>query len=130
MPGGQPQFLTGPKTPPSIDSSEPSAASACRVWQRTLATSAIAASASPRKPSVADPEQVVGLGELARGVRLKRQEQVVGRHPRAVVGDADQVLAAPLDRQVDPRVALASIAFSSSSLTTLAGRSTTSPAAI
>ena len=30
-------------------------------------------------------------------------EQVVGRHPHAVVGDPDQVLAPPLDRQVDPR---------------------------
>ena len=50
-----------------------------------------------------DPEQVLGLGQLARRVRLERQRQVVGRHPLAVVGHPDQVLPAPLDRHVDPR---------------------------
>ena len=51
----------------------------------------------------ADPEQVVGHGQLARRVRPEGQRQVVGRHPRAVVGDPDQVLAPALDRHVDPR---------------------------
>ncbi len=48
----------------------------------------------------------------------------------AVVGDADVGDAAVLDLHSDGMVAPASMAFSSSSLTTEAGRSTTSPAAI
>ena len=50
-----------------------------------------------------DAIQIIGLGELARGMRLEREQQVLGRHAEAVVGDPDQVLAAPFDRQVDPR---------------------------
>ena len=81
------------------------------------------------EPQRRDPEQVLGLGQLARRVRLERQRQVVGGHPLPVVGHPDQVLP-PRSTVTSIRVAPASIAFSSSSLTTLAGRSITSPAAI
>ena len=50
-----------------------------------------------------DAEQVVRLGELARGVAGHGQRQLVGRDPAAVVGHADQLDAAGLDRHVDPR---------------------------
>ena len=93
-------------------------------------TSAIDASASPRKPSVRDAEQIVGVANLAGGVAGHGQRQLVGRDAAAVVDDADQLDAALLHRDVDPRRARHRREFSSSSLTTLAGRSITSPAAI
>ena len=34
-------------------------------------------------------------------MRRKRQLQVIIRHPLAVVGDADEILPAPFDREVD-----------------------------
>ena len=54
------------------------------------------------EPQGPDPEQVLGLGQLARGVRGEGQREVLGGHPLAVVGHPDQVLPAPLDRHVDP----------------------------
>ena len=94
----------GPATP-ALDrrSPTPLAASACRVWQRTLETSAIAASASPRKPRVAIRNRSSASASLLVACGLEGQREVVGRHPLAVVGDADEVLPAPLDRHVDPR---------------------------
>ena len=73
--------------------------------------------------------EVAGLAELAGGVRLKGQRQVFAIDPLAVVGEANEVFP-PRSTTTSMREAPASIAFSSSSLTTLAGRSTTSPAAI
>ncbi len=50
--------------------------------------------------------------------------------PFAVVEDPDQLRAPPRPMSTSIRVARASIEFSTSSFTTLAGRSMTSPAAI
>jgi hypothetical protein len=82
--------------------------------------------AEPERP---DRAEVVGARDLARRVPLDRQPRVLRLHPLAVVFDANQLLAAELDGDGDAR-APASSAFSTSSLTTEAGRSTTSPAAI
>ncbi len=76
-----------------------------------------------------DREQVVGGAKLRGGVALEGEQRVVAIHALAVVGDADELAAAGFDFDADA-LAPASSAFSSSSLTTEAGRSTTSPAAI
>ena len=60
---------------------------------------------------------------------FQAEQRVVAAHARAVVGHANQAAPARLDFHV-MRVASASSEFSTNSLTTLAGRSTTSPAAI
>ena len=60
---------------------------------------------------------------------LDRQHQLVGGHAGPVIGDRDQLPAALVQGHPDLPEA-ASIAFSTSSLTAAAGRSTTSPAAI
>ncbi len=75
-----------------------------------------------------DAEQVILLGDLAGGVGRKGQRQVF-------LADAHRrrhrdALRPPSSIATSIRVAPASRAFSTSSLTTLAGRSMTSPAAI
>ena len=51
----------------------------------------------------AHAEQVVGLGELARGVGGDGQRQFFGRNPAAVVRHPHQVQSAAGGRHVDPR---------------------------
>ena len=58
------------------------------------------------------------------------QRQLVGRDAAAVVDHANQLQLPPCSTDTSIRVAPASTEFSISSLTTLAGRSITSPAAI
>ncbi len=124
------RWFHGPATPPSIVISAPS----LRVGLTGLA--AHLRHLGDRRERLAaksergDPVQVVGSRQLARRVGSERERQVVGSDPRTVVRDPDEILAAAFDRHIDARCAPASIAFSISSFTTLAGRSTTSPAAI
>ena len=68
--------------------------------------------------------------ELRGGVALDRERQLVRRHADAVVGDRDQRRGR--QRRARPRSGSppASSAFSISSLSAAAGRSTTSPAAM
>ena len=66
-------------------------------------TEAMLGSASPRKPSVAMADEVVGAGDLAGRVPLEAEPRVVGRHADAVVLDAHEPLAAVLDRDRDAR---------------------------
>ncbi len=74
-------------------------------------------------------KQVFRGAQLAGGVPGHRQQQLFWRDAAAVIRHFDQALPGLLD--VDGDLAGAGIqAFSSSSLTTEAGRSTTSPAAI
>ena len=93
-------------------------------------TEATDGSASPRETERGDRLEVVDAGDLAGRMPAHRQRQLLRhrcrRHRRA---DADQADAAFLEVDVDAARA-ASSAFSTSSLTTDAGRSTTSPAAI
>ena len=60
-------------------------------------------SASPRKPSVRIAPRSSGLGDLARRMPLDRQPRVLGIHALAIVLDAEQLLAAELDRDRDAR---------------------------
>ena len=48
-----------------------------------------------------DRAEIVGAADLARRVPLDRQPRVLRLHPLAVVLDADQLLAAELDRDGD-----------------------------
>ena len=92
-------------------------------------TLAIDGSASPRKPKLVT-RSIASLGQLRGRVALERQAHFVGRHAAAVVGDLDQLEPARAEAGRRPDLAPASSAFSTSSLSALAGRSTTSPAAM
>ena len=76
-----------------------------------------------------DGRQVAARPDLARRVPLQRQLRIVWRHPLAVVFDADQTLAAVLDRHRHPPRAGVDGVFDEF-LDDGGGRSTTSPAAI
>ena len=78
-------------------------ASAVRLRITSRLTSAIDASASPRKPSVPTRNRSSASANLAGGVAGHGQRQLVGRDAAAVVDDADQLAAALLHRHVDPR---------------------------
>src|SRR6185312_846456 len=100
-----------------------------RVWQRTLDTSAIAARASPRNPSVA----ILKRSSASTSLLVAWGMKATGRSS----GDIPRPSSLTLTRSFPPRSTVtstrdapASIAFSSNSFMTLAGRSTTSPAAI
>ena len=54
------------------------------------------------EPQRGDPEQVLGLGKLARRMGLERQRQVFRGHPLPAIGHPDQILPPPLHRHVDP----------------------------
>jgi hypothetical protein len=86
-------------------------------------------SASPRKPSVAMDAKILGALDFAGGVAFEAEQRVVAAHAEAVVGHADEAASAGADFDGD-FPGSASREFSTSSFTTLAGRSTTSPAAI
>ena len=64
-------------------------------------------SASPRNPSVAISSRSAHVVDLAGGVPLERQLQLLGRDAVAVVRHPDQAQAAPLD--VDPHIRRAGI---------------------
>jgi hypothetical protein len=81
------------------------------------------------KPERRDAFQSAARASLLVAWRANAKRQVRRRDPRAVVGDLDRLEPAARDRDRNPR-APASRAFSTSSLTTESGRSTTSPAAI
>lgn len=129
MPTGQPQGEDETSSPPCITTSKPSSLPGSRVRSVTLETAATEARASPRKPSVATAARSLSLRSLEVAWRPKQAT--------ASSGDMPQPLSETRIRRVPPasistvtRVAPASMAFSRSSLTTEAGRSTTSPAAI
>lgn len=81
------------------------------------------------EPEGADVPEIVHAGYFAGGVACDGQLQLGGGDARAVVPDPDEALP-PFSSVTSINVAPASRLFSTSSLTTLAGRSTTSPAAI
>ena len=68
----------------------PTDSSRARVRHVTLATDAIDASASPRKPSVVMWREIIGGGELAGGVAAEGEFHFAGRNARSVVADADE----------------------------------------
>ncbi len=93
-------------------------------------TSAIEARASPRKPSVPTRNRSSASSDLAGGVAGHGQRQLVPAGCRSRCRRRGSAPSPPCSTETSIRVAPASTAFSSSSLTTLAGRSITSPAAI
>ena len=103
VPTGQPHALIAPKVPPSIVSSEPSARPGLPRLATDLGDLGDRRQGLAAETECVDPIQVIGLGQLAGGVRLERGHQVLGQHADAVIGHPDQVLAAPFDREVNAR---------------------------
>ena len=129
VPWGQPASSRLTTAPPSRDRAAPSSSSAVRVSSSMRDTAEMAARASPRKPRVPMASRSYSVRSLLVAWRRK------------AVGASSQAMPQPLSvtriRLMPPcwistvRVsAPASMAFSMSSFTTDAGRSTTSPAAI
>ena len=130
VPSGAPTSRTDAVAPPSmrisVAESWPRGARAeHEVRHRRDARQRFAA--EPQRP---DRAEILRPGDLARRVPFDGKARVLGLHPLAIVLDANELLAAELDSDLDATSRPASSAFSTSSLTTDAGRSTTSPAAI
>ena len=103
--------------------SAPATSSAGADGQRSRSTAA-----PHRESHSSDPDQRV-VGSLRGGVTLDAEAEIIGHHADSHRRHRDQATPTILDRHLD-MAAPASSAFSTSSLTTEAGRSTTSPAAI
>ena len=123
----------------SIAASEPPAATIARARPsrppRTVSSSKRRHRRDARQRLAAEAEgrhahEVVGRADLAGRVAVERQQRVLAAHPVPVVGDPHERLAAGLDLDGDRPAPARRRAFSSSSFTTEAGRSTTSPAAM
>ena len=129
VPSGQPKGCISVISPASSMTSVPLSAPFCRVVRRIFDTAEMAASASPRKPIVRMASRSRSSRSLDVAWRRKATPASSGDMPQP--SSRTRIIAAP-----PPRIstvmffAPASIAFSTSSLTTEAGRSTTSPAAI
>ena len=128
MPGAHPASRTSRTFPPSTKISVPATESFSRVTKRNRETLAILGTASPRKPRV----MIVAKSPTVRNLLVawrSRDRSASSRdipHPSSLT----RINAAP-PRSMSTRIsrAPASMLFSTSSLTTEAGRSTTSPAA-
>ena len=108
--------------------SVPVSESGSRVMSRNLETLAILGTASPRKPRVwiAARSSFVRIFEVAFRSRLMRASSRFMPQPSSVTRISEMP---PRWTRISMLVAPASMLFSTSSLTTEAGRSTTSPAA-
>ena len=130
VPGGPGAGRADAAWSPSTSIRPASGASGGRETTDIRLTDASDARASPRKPSVAIASRsaVVSILLVACGATaIASSSKAI---PATVVRHADQVASATLDLDFDPRRPRHRSRFSTSSLTTLAGRSTTSPAAI
>ena len=115
-------------TPRSSVISQPCAEPAARVTSRTRPTAPIEGSASPRKPSVA-----MRLRSSSASLEVAWRSTASARSPASMPWPSSATAMAPrpaCSSVTSMRRAPASRAFSTSSLTTEAGRSTTSPAAM
>ena len=90
-----------PTRPPSTSIAQACSSLAWRDSIESRATAPIDASASPRKPSVAIAARS-SPGSFDVQWRATASGEVGGRHARAVVGDADQALAAAGGHDLDP----------------------------
>src|SRR5580704_17734793 len=129
VPSGRPASSTRAILPPLISMMVPAGASAARVSRQRRDTEAIEGRASPRKPSVATLSRSSAslILEVAWRSKASLASSRTMPHPLSVSWMSFLPPASMLARI---RCAPASSAFSSSSFTTEAGRSTTSPAAI
>ena len=117
------------RSPPSASMVQALSACAVREVMLTAATEAIEASASPRKPSEPTASRSASEAILLVACRASASgSSARGMPPPSSV--TTMRLMPPPSSRTSIRVAPASSAFSTSSLTTEAGRSTTSPAAI
>ena len=107
----------------------PSRAPRARVDRRSFETDAMLGSASPRKPNVVSAKRSSLWRILLVAWRWSASTASSSSMP-APSSVTRMRVAPPRSSSTLMRVAPASSAFSTSSLTTLAGRSTTSPAAI
>ncbi len=129
VPTGQPQGMTAEAWPPWTSIIAPAGESAHRLRRVSRLTSAIEAKASPRNPSVrtrnrSSAEAILLVAWLATA----RGRSSAGMpHPLSTTRTSSMP---PASSDTSMRVAPASMAFSTNSLTTLPGRSMTSPAAI
>ena len=129
VPSGAPASSTESGTPPSRCSEAPAEAPLCRVRMSVRLTADMAARASPRKPNV----PIFPRSSAERILLVAWRRNAVG----SSAGAMPQPLSVTRMSPIPPRwistataEAPASMAFSTSSFTTLAGRSTTSPAAM
>ena len=129
VPTGHPAASTSPTLPPLTSSSAPASASAGRLRSVNRLTAEILASASPRNPS--DPTRNKSSADaillVAWLVTASGSCSATMPHPLSTTRISS---APPFSIATSTRVAPLSTAFSTSSFTTLAGRSITSPAAI
>ena len=129
VPSGHPAASTSPGTPPSRWRLAPASAPRCRETTSRRLTAAMAARASPRKPRVPMAARSWAVRSLLVACRRKAVGSSSGAMPQP--SSVIRIRAMPPERiSTVTAAAPASMAFSMSSLTTLAGRSTTSPAAI
>ena len=129
VPFGAPLSRTGPTSPPSQATRCPTSASPVRVMIEHRATDPIEARASPRKPRLAMCMRSSGSRSLLVAWAAKASSR--SSAPMPIPSSVTRIRRAPpSSRSTWIRVAPASNAFSTSSFTTEAGRSTTSPAAI
>src|ERR1700676_4032510 len=129
VPAGSPSGLTLTNLPPANSTRVPSSSSAARVCRSNRETAAIEGSASPRNPSVAieSKSSAVRSFDVACRSNASSASSCIIPVPSSIT----RIIRLPPD-STSTRIdcAPASNAFSSSSFTTEAGRSTTSPAAI
>ena len=129
VPTGSPAGLIRGGSPGRTCRWVPTAALGCRLRRSSRATAATLASASPRNPSVPMSVSSLGSRSLLVACRVTASSRSSGWIPRPLSRTAISV-SPPSSSSTSTRVDPASIALSTSSLTTDAGRSTTSPAAI
>ena len=129
VPKGNPASSTLKIFPPLISTTVPAASSAARVSRRSRETEAMEGSASPRNPSVAtlSKSSAFLIFEVAWRSKARRASSRTMPQPLSVIWIS---FLPPASTWTLMRVEPASSAFSRSSLTTDAGRSTISPAAI
>ena len=129
VPSGQPASESSKILPASRERLVPLMAPVVLVSRSMRLTDAMAASASPRKPIVPIAARSSAVRSLEVAWRLKAVRASSGAMPQPLSVTRKKVMP-PSRISTVTWEAPASTAFSSSSFTTLAGRSTTSPAAI
>ena len=117
------------RSPPSYRMSVPSSSSTVCVCSVTRETAAIDASASPRKPSERMEKRSLAVESLLVACRKNAVSQSSSAIPLPL-SMMRMLSIPPFSISMVTAVAPASMEFSTSSLTTELGRSTTSPAAI
>src|SRR5579863_5378272 len=129
VPAANPSGFTPTSFPPANSTRVPSSSSVARVCSSRRETAAIEGSASPRKPSVAieSRSSAVRSFDVAWRSNASSASSCIIPLPSSIT----RIMRLPPD-STSTRIdrAPASSAFSSSSFTTDAGRSTTSPAAM